>query len=294
LGTASVLETGIRLHHTYGVPIIPGSALKGLTAHYCDQVRAGKDGEAALKRYVPQETDLKAARDGARTAYEVLFGSTQRAGHIIFHDAWITPCSLERTEGKRRSGALHLDVMTPHHPRYYAGDRGAYPTDFDDPTPIPFVSATGTFLIAVSCDDPTGTGWAKLALNLLCEALRNWGAGGKTSSGYGRLREPEPEEQRASLAREVTMRTGYEQGQEVMMACVDDPDPKPTRIALKAPDGALAYLQRSEDTPDPKPGDQVTVYIIQGRSEPYAVRASLPPHPKAKTGRPKQPKRGRR
>ena len=38
LGSENVLETGIRLHHTYGMPIIPGSALKGLAAHYCDQV----------------------------------------------------------------------------------------------------------------------------------------------------------------------------------------------------------------------------------------------------------------
>ncbi len=38
LGSESVLETGIRLHHTYGMPIIPGSALKGLAAHYCDQI----------------------------------------------------------------------------------------------------------------------------------------------------------------------------------------------------------------------------------------------------------------
>lgn len=33
LGSENVLETGIRLHHTYGLPIIPGSALKGLAAH---------------------------------------------------------------------------------------------------------------------------------------------------------------------------------------------------------------------------------------------------------------------
>jgi len=32
LGDESVLETSIMLHHTYGVPYIPGSALKGLAA----------------------------------------------------------------------------------------------------------------------------------------------------------------------------------------------------------------------------------------------------------------------
>ena len=38
LGSENILETGLRLHHTYGVPIIPGSALKGLASHYCDEV----------------------------------------------------------------------------------------------------------------------------------------------------------------------------------------------------------------------------------------------------------------
>src|SRR5262249_5571079 len=30
LGNKGVIEAGLRLHHTYGVPLIPGSALKGL------------------------------------------------------------------------------------------------------------------------------------------------------------------------------------------------------------------------------------------------------------------------
>src|SRR5206468_143499 len=37
LGAENVLETAVTLHHTYGVPYIPGSALKGLTAAYARQ-----------------------------------------------------------------------------------------------------------------------------------------------------------------------------------------------------------------------------------------------------------------
>ena len=43
LGDDGVLETSITLHHTYGVPIIPGSAIKGLAAHYCDHVWGNAD-----------------------------------------------------------------------------------------------------------------------------------------------------------------------------------------------------------------------------------------------------------
>lgn len=37
LGSESVLETSICLHRTYGVPYIPGGALKGLAASYAHQ-----------------------------------------------------------------------------------------------------------------------------------------------------------------------------------------------------------------------------------------------------------------
>lgn len=186
LGGDNVLETGLTLHHTYGVPIIPGSALKGLAAHYCDQVWGALD------------TRFKRARsklDATTGEYhEVLFGTTDDSGHIHFHEAWITPDSL-RADG---TSGLVLDVMTPHHGDYYsdktyqAGPREGElipPTDFDDPNPVTFLSVAGAFHVAVSCDVPgeAGDHWAKLAFDLLKEALREWGIGGKTSSGYGRL-----------------------------------------------------------------------------------------------------------
>lgn len=186
LGGDNVLETGLTLHHTYGVPIIPGSALKGLAAHYCDQVWGAVD------------TRFKRARsklDATTGEYhEVLFGTTDDSGHIHFHDAWITPDSL-RADG---TSGLVLDVMTPHHSDYYSDktyEAGAKkgdlipPTDFDDPNPITFLSVAGAFHIAVSCGVPgeAGDHWAKLAFDLLKEALREWGVGGKTGAGYGRI-----------------------------------------------------------------------------------------------------------
>jgi CRISPR type III-B/RAMP module RAMP protein Cmr6 len=178
LGGDNVLETGITLHHTYGVPIIPGSALKGLAAHYCDRVWGNADTKfQRTKEY-----------------HEILFGTTDDSGHITFHDAWISPESLRGDE----TGGLVLDVMTPHHRDYYSGntqrqpdghEKLIAPTDFDDPTPVTFLSVAGAFHIAVSCDVPgeAGNHWAKLAFDLLKEALHEWGVGGKTSSGYGRL-----------------------------------------------------------------------------------------------------------
>ncbi len=180
LGSENVLETGIRLHQTYGMPIIPGSALKGLAAHYCDQVWGPME-----KRFT-QEGDY----------HWLVFGTTDDSGcggFITFHDAWYVPESSPQP--------LVLDVMTPHHPDYNrdpAKDRKfRAPTDFDSPTPVPFLSVTGAFRVAVSWHGPASDKarkWTELALALLCDALKDWGAGGKTTSGYGRLvvRPPPP------------------------------------------------------------------------------------------------------
>ncbi|MBI1747853.1 MAG: type III-B CRISPR module RAMP protein Cmr6 [Acidobacteria bacterium] len=179
LGGENVLETGITLHHTYGIPIIPGSALKGLAAHYCVQVWGKKEAEFGSR-----------GKD-----YLELFGAADDAGHIVFHDGWITPESLSRP-----NQGLTLDVMTPHHSNYYrpvANDDSQAPTDFDDPNPVTFLSVSGTFRIAVSCDAADAqqrVKWANLALTLLTQALEHWGVGGKTSAGYGRMVTLQPTE----------------------------------------------------------------------------------------------------
>jgi CRISPR-associated protein Cmr6 len=169
LGSENVLETGITLHHTYGMPILPGSALKGLAAHYCHQVW----GQAEPR--FRKESEY----------HRLLFGTTDESGCIIFHDAWLFPDSGSRP--------LRLDVMTPHHPKWLDGS--VPPTDFDSPTPVPFLSVSGKFLIAVSWCGPTSdqaVSWRDFAMNCLRDALFHWGIGGKTTSGYGRLEAPPP------------------------------------------------------------------------------------------------------
>lgn len=198
LGGDNVLETGLTLHHTYGVPLIPGSALKGLAAHYCDEVW-GQRHQLESTRPTDENHKFRRLRHGevrgrngvhteAGTYHEVLFGTTDDSGHIIFHDAWIDPASLT---GQPNSG-LVSDVMTPHHGDYYSDPTNTIsPTDFDDPNPVTFLSVAGRFHVAVSCDvaGEEGQKWSRLAFDLLAEALREWGVGGKTSSGYGRLSE---------------------------------------------------------------------------------------------------------
>jgi len=159
LGEESVLETSVALHHTYGVPSIPGSALKGLAASFARQ-HLGEQWQPG--------TD----------AYRIIFGDTDNAGYVIFFDALPLPGSK----------LLYPDVITVHHEDYYQkGD--APPADWDNPNPVPFLSASGKYLVALAGPDP----WVKAAFEILRHALLNLGVGAKTSSGYGRLRlEPDP------------------------------------------------------------------------------------------------------
>ncbi|SRR6266487_3446128 len=174
LGDESVLETSVTLHHTYGVPYIPGSALKGLAANYARQ-RLG-------------ETWQKNSE-----AYQIIFGNTEDAGYINFFDALYVP-------GASNNGQpLHPDVITVHHPKYYQGNKDLKPpADWDSPTPIPFLSATGTYLIALAAPElDESQQWIECTFEILGHALKTMGIGAKTTSGYGRMEFPSEPDQSA-------------------------------------------------------------------------------------------------
>lgn len=176
-GGETVIETGIRLHHTYGVPIIPGSSLKGVAASYAAQQLCGKWAEN-------------------QPAFHSLFGTTSAAGHVTFFDALPLPGDWK----------LLPDVITVHHPDYYQAETNPQPpADWDSPTPIPFLAVRGTFLIALRGPEA----WASAGYSILERALYEFGVGGKTSSGYGRLKlqsQPLPQLAKGAVVRAVVDR----------------------------------------------------------------------------------------
>ena len=157
LGAESVLETNVALHHTYGVPFIPGSALKGLAAHFADQ-------------------NLDDHWKMGTPAHEIVFGTTDQAGYLTFFDALYVPNSGQQGH------ALWKDVITVHHADYYqTGD--SPPADWDGTTIIPFIVANGSFLVGLAGPDD----WVEKTFEILALALEKEGVGAKTSSGYGRM-----------------------------------------------------------------------------------------------------------
>jgi len=157
MGGASVIETAITLSHAYGVPMIPASALKGLTCAYARALKLDKNTCFALfgkEGDTPEECD---------------------AGYVIFHDAWWIPDPKP---------PLVQEIVTVHHAEYYHENGNQATTDFDSPEPNIQLASRGSFLFAVECSAKI---WADYAMGLLGQALSEWGVGGKTSSGYGRF-----------------------------------------------------------------------------------------------------------
>lgn len=172
LGGENVTETGLTLHHTYGVPYLPGTALKGVAARYARQVWGASD-----PSWHP-DTVPKTEPNHFRT----MFGVTDEGGLVEFLDGWITHTSLKN--------CLVDEVMTPHHTDYYMADDAKLrePTDFDNPNPVPFLAVRGAFQVAIcKRDRRISDEWLDAAQELLVRALAEFGVGGKTNAGYGRL-----------------------------------------------------------------------------------------------------------
>ena len=163
-----MLETGCAISRAHGTPYIPGSSVKGIVAAH------------ALERL-----------DETGDAFRELFGAQPTAdrpdalsGLIAFHDAWWVPDSAEPPLVKR---PLVKEVVTTHHPEYYAKEGAAPASDFDSPVPNAQVAVQGAFRFVIG-----GPGeWLDFAERMLVSALTASGAGAKTRAGYGLFTAPD-------------------------------------------------------------------------------------------------------
>lgn len=158
LGGTSVLETAMTLHRVYGLPIIPGSALKGLTRAYAEVSVEPSPGAEEL---------------------EAVFGSEPGktplvAGKVIFFDA--VPLKVPQ---------LKLDVINPHYADYYEGK--SPPADYLSPRPVYFltVDERSGFAFALAARETGAREYAVFAEKWLRGGLEELGIGAKTAAGYG-------------------------------------------------------------------------------------------------------------
>ena len=183
----SIYETSIRLHHIYGIPYIPASAIKGVVRSYYILEKFANKLEEYKDRYNKFEEEILFKKEDGKYKekwFVDIFGSQEQEGKIIFFDAF--PINKPK---------IKVDIMTPHYGDYYKdkdNKKKIAPTDNQDPNPIPFLTVEETefkFFIAskeslesFKIKDKSIEEWFK-------KALQNHGIGGKSAVGYGYLEE---------------------------------------------------------------------------------------------------------
>ena len=156
LGSEHVQETNMTLHHIYGIPYIPGSAVKGVLRHWWLE-DFDNDEDKALKN----------------KKFLTLFGSQGQRGEVQFLDAYPEEVHLA------------IDIMNPHYPEYYGGSEP--PTDHQNPRPIPFLTVEQTtfrFVFLAKTQAPLDEFKKRFQ-----QALELKGIGAKTAVGYGYFRD---------------------------------------------------------------------------------------------------------
>lgn len=202
LGSTSVLETSIKLHHIYGVPYIPSSAVKGTLRAYKMWVLSDWDTDllrafeiAVSKIYEKcndpekefteklQKIDEKNLKQEDKILIEKkdeiirkqdqffsvlsIFGSQSIKGSLTIFDAY--PDSFK---------GFDIDVMNPHYPDYYQGNEP--PADWQNPNPIKFLAIPEGTIFNFYFSNP----YKDLETDLK-DALQIVGIGAKTALGYG-------------------------------------------------------------------------------------------------------------
>lgn len=162
LGSESVLESSMMLHHLYGFPYVPATSLKGI-ARALALFGEGRACEDADKRLNPEAQVNNEAKE--------VFGTQNQAGKVVFFDGYPT-----------RFPKLEVDVVNVHYQDYYS--KGEPPGDWMSPVP--------TFFLTVAPNTRFNFYLASRDSNLLAQAkdwlyngLTQLGIGGKTNAGYG-------------------------------------------------------------------------------------------------------------
>lgn len=181
LGNESVYETSITLHHIYGIPYIPGQAIKGV-----------------VRNWMITELFKGVEKDALNDeSFCIIFGSPSKSrlgehkGSLIFFDAF--PVSTP---------SVKKDIMNSHYSPYYSKNKP--PADYYDPKMINFLTVRNTgfkFVLGIKESDNKkiesertkkefrGRTPLLIGKEWLKKALTEHGIGAKTSVGYGYLKE---------------------------------------------------------------------------------------------------------
>jgi CRISPR-associated protein Cmr6 len=183
LGRSSILETSMMLDHITGIPIIPGSALKGLAASYAllcilEKTNRTDEVETMYRSFLKKEI---AELPDHLEDYIQIFGHQGEVGKVIFLDAVPT-----------KAPVLEPDIMNSHYPEYYGDKQGQQaPTPYQNPVPVYFLTlgkkSQFAFAIVGRDEHPKTQHLVEQSKKWLQAGLFQLGIGAKTAAGYGYL-----------------------------------------------------------------------------------------------------------
>jgi CRISPR-associated protein Cmr6 len=212
-----VLETGITLHRLFGLPIIPGSALKGAARTWALFKLSEELGVPILS---PSEASARPPTTLDKFEAVILSQGNEEEqaallSQLLQDDAIpdgapIRKLSLQELREKWRpffevfgsteqAGSIifldaipleppkfQLDIMNPHYPNYYRTQGQKPPADWESPNPVFFLTVTETpYRFAIAARSKQGNHLLNLAEKWLKGALRELGIGAKTNADYG-------------------------------------------------------------------------------------------------------------
>lgn len=177
MGNSHPVENGFLWHYNLGTPYLSGSMIKGLVRALIEEFFDSKkleDKKCLLLKWFGSEDKDPIKCDKSQ------------AGELIFFDA--IPITTPH---------LVTDIMTPHMGEWYAQggeikdvkESDNIPADWHNPVPIPFlVVEDATFLFSIAKRAGSDIDLAEV-FDCLDKALQYLGAGAKTQTGYGYMKE---------------------------------------------------------------------------------------------------------
>lgn len=192
LPLGGTLETGAATHHTYGMPMLAGSSVKGAVRSYTEHLFAQRDENGNLQFKTLNNANKILIQKDKQKVLDILFGADEadeadentsaNAGYLIWHDAWWIP--KVNNSGKllkrEQCNPFVEDIVTVHHQSYYSGET-AEALDMENPVPNQQLAIQGAFYFAIQGEKK----WVNLAKELLELTIQNTGLGSKATSGYG-------------------------------------------------------------------------------------------------------------
>lgn len=190
LALGGTLETGVTTQHSYGMPMLAGSSVKGTVRAYAESLFTKKDADGKV---ILDEKGKTQIDDAMKPILETLFGADEdaeqaNAGYLVWHDAWFIPALTKEGKYSTAEEAKPFvgEIVTVHHQKYYGDKTGmAEALDMESPVPNQQLAVQGSFYFVI---EGANQQWVAFAKQLLENMLTESGMGAKGTSGYGYFR----------------------------------------------------------------------------------------------------------